>query len=117
MSAVQTLPYIVYYTLRHIINMTVMICRELQAKEKRLARFKDELSQPELGSIGIENQKVPLRGYDQAVSDNRKLNKESLDMSADNPNANISTDYEGQDSSTIISGLCPEMCPGWSLVF
>lgn len=85
--------------------------RELQAKAKRMARFKDELSQPEPISLGIGNQKVPLRVYDQAVSDNQKSKKESLDMSADNPSANISAEYEGQDSSSIISGLCPEMCP------
>ncbi|WOH12921.1 hypothetical protein DCAR_0832430 [Daucus carota subsp. sativus] len=84
--------------------------REMQAKAKRLARFKDELSQPEPSNLGIGNQKVPSRGYDQAMSDNRK-SKESLDLPADNANANISTDYEGQESSTIISGLCPEMCP------
>lgn len=86
----------------------------MQAKAKRLARFKDELSQPEPSNLGIGNQKVPSRGYDQAMSDNRK-SKESLDLPADNANANISTDYEGQESSTIISGLCPEMCPGLSI--
>lgn len=97
--------------------MISMMCRELQAKAKRMARFKDELSQPEPSSLGIGNQKFPLRVYDQALSDNQKSKKESLEMSADNPSANMSVEYEGQDSSSIISGLCPEMCPGWSLDF
>ncbi|KAL8105219.1 SAC3 family protein B [Apium graveolens] len=85
--------------------------RELQAKAKRMARFKDELSQPEPSSLAIGNQKFPLRVYDQAVLGNQKSKKESLEMSSDNPSANISVEYEGQDSSSIISGLCPEMCP------
>lgn len=116
MSAVQPYLYCLLYELKHIISMISVMCRELQAKAKRMARFKDELSQPEPSSLGNGNQKFTSRVYDQAVS-NQKSKKESLDMSADNPSANMSVEYEGQDSSSIISGLCPEMCPGWSLDF
>lgn len=85
--------------------------RELQAKAKRLARFKDELSQPEPSSLDFGNQRVSLKGQDQSMVEKRKLIGDPLDVIADYPNASFSSDYEGQDSSSIIIGLCPEMCP------
>lgn len=65
--------------------------RELQAKAKRLARFRDELSQPEPSDTGNRNQK-----------------QQQADQLANN---NLQTDGEDQASSAVIIGYCPDMCP------
>lgn len=79
--------------------------RELQAKAKRLARFKDELSQPESTDKIQKVQQV-----DQIVTDKRKFMFEPSDMTR---NSNLQMDSEDQDSSsTVIIGVCPDMCPG-----
>lgn len=83
--------------------------RELQAKAKRLARFRDELNQPELSDIGNRNQKTQLLG--QLGMDKRKLNGEATDLTASLRSSNLQTDGEDQDSSTVIIGYCPDMCP------
>ncbi|XP_024985476.1 SAC3 family protein B isoform X2 [Cynara cardunculus var. scolymus] len=83
--------------------------RELQAKAKRLARFKDELSQPEPSDTGNRNQKTQQLG--QLGMDKRKLNGEASDLTASLRNSNTQTDGEDQDSSTVIIGYCPDMCP------
>ncbi|KAJ9536862.1 hypothetical protein OSB04_029595 [Centaurea solstitialis] len=83
--------------------------RELQAKAKRLARFKDELSQPEPSDAGNRNQKTQQFG--QFGMDKRKLNGEASDLTASSHNSNLQTDGEDQDSLTVIIGYCPDMCP------
>ncbi|KAL7595190.1 hypothetical protein Lser_V15G29860 [Lactuca serriola] len=85
--------------------------RELQAKAKRLARFRDELSQPESTD---KNQNQKRQQVDQLGMDKRKFMLEGSDMGGHlrNSNANIQTDSEDQDSSsTVITGVCPDMCP------
>lgn len=93
------------------------ICRELQAKAKRLARFKEELSQPEQSNLGIGNHKVPVKRQDRSTVEMRTLTAEPSDMAGDFRNGNVSSDYEAQDSSSIIIGLCPDMCPGMFSTF
>lgn len=83
--------------------------RELQAKAKRLARFKDELSQPEPSDTGNRSQKTQQLG--QLGMDKIKLNGEASDLTASLRNSNVQTDGEDQDSSTVIIGYCPDMCP------
>ncbi|KAK2982707.1 hypothetical protein RJ640_016369 [Escallonia rubra] len=85
--------------------------RESQAKAKRLARFKDELSQPVQSTVGSENQKVPVKRHGQLMAEKRKVTGEPADMAGDFLSGNVSSDYEGLESSTIIVGLCPDMCP------
>ncbi|XP_057476321.1 SAC3 family protein B-like isoform X1 [Actinidia eriantha] len=86
--------------------------RELQAKAKRLARFKVELSQTVQSTSGIGNQKVSVKSNDQSFTERRtSMGERSTDMAADFPNGNVLSDYEGPESSTIITGLCPDMCP------
>ncbi|CAL5415933.1 unnamed protein product [Camellia sinensis] len=83
--------------------------REMQAKAKRLARFKVELSQPVESTSGIGNQKFFVNKHDQPLTERRKtLGEHSTDMASD---GNVLPDYEGPESSTIIIGLCPDMCP------
>ncbi|KAA8527527.1 hypothetical protein F0562_034758 [Nyssa sinensis] len=86
--------------------------RELQAKAKRLARFKVELSEPVESTPVIENQKFSANKHDQARVERWKITGEhSADMVGDIPNGSILSDYEAQESSSIITGLCPDMCP------
>ncbi|GFY85192.1 SAC3/GANP/Nin1/mts3/eIF-3 p25 family [Actinidia rufa] len=86
--------------------------RELQAKAKRLARFKVELSQPVQSTSGIGNQNVSVSRHDQSLAERRKsMGERSTDMAGDFPNSNVLSEYEGPESSSIITGLCPDMCP------
>nr|XP_043639664.1 SAC3 family protein B isoform X2 [Erigeron canadensis] len=83
--------------------------RELQAKAKRMARFKDELSQPEPSETGNRNQKS--QQVDHLGTDKRKLMGEASDMTGHLRNSNLQNDGEDQDSSNAIVGYCPDMCP------
>ncbi|KAL8524828.1 hypothetical protein ACS0TY_014441 [Phlomoides rotata] len=81
---------------------TQEIERELQAKAKRLARFKDELSQPVQSHSTVKNLKDPAK---------RQLVDSKMDTLVDSAGGNVSSDYEGVASSSSIVGLCPDMCP------
>ncbi|KAK9079988.1 hypothetical protein SSX86_001663 [Deinandra increscens subsp. villosa] len=84
--------------------------RELQAKAKRLARFRDELSEPEASYAVNRNQK-PLQP-DFLGMEKRKFVAEASDMTTGHlRNSNLQIDGEDQDSSTVIIGYCPDMCP------
>uniref|UniRef100_A0A5B6ZI47 PCI domain-containing protein n=1 Tax=Davidia involucrata TaxID=16924 RepID=A0A5B6ZI47_DAVIN len=86
--------------------------RELQAKAKRLARFKVELSQPVQSAPVIGNQKFSSNRHDQAMVERRKITEEhSADMVGDLSNGSILSYHEAPESSSIITGLCPDMCP------
>ncbi|KAJ0730764.1 putative proteasome component (PCI) domain-containing protein [Helianthus annuus] len=78
--------------------------RELQAKAKRLARFRDELSQPEPsdGNQKPQAQQAEFLGIDKRASDTETGHLR---------NSNLQTDGEDQDSSAAIIGFCPDMCP------
>lgn len=90
-----------------------MTCRELQAKAKRLARFKVELSEPVESTSGIGSQKFSVNRHDNSLTGSRRSTGEhSSNVGGDVPNANVLSDFEGPESHTIISGLCPDMCPG-----
>ncbi|XP_076924498.1 SAC3 family protein B-like [Bidens hawaiensis] len=84
--------------------------RELQAKAKRLARFRDERSQPETNEAVSRNQKP--QQADVLGMDRRKFMAEVSDTKAGHlRNSNLQTDGEDQVSSTVIIGYCPDMCP------
>lgn len=83
--------------------------RELHAKAKRLARFKDELSQPEPSRPAVKNQKDPAKSQHLSMSEKQK---NSEDPMVDSAGGIVSSDYEGTASSTSIVGICPDMCPG-----
>lgn len=74
--------------------------RENQAKAKRLARFKVELSQAVQSTHDSASQKIPSNRHDQAI-----------EPSGDISNETVISDYEGMESSNIITGSCPDMCP------
>ncbi|KAL0414678.1 UNVERIFIED_CONTAM: SAC3 family protein B [Sesamum radiatum] len=86
--------------------------REVQAKAKRLARFKDELSQPVQSHPTMKNQRAPAKRQNQSALEKQKLSEDStMDAMGDAVGANGFSDYEGRASSNSIVGLCPDMCP------
>lgn len=89
-----------------------MTCRELQAKAKRLARFKVELSEPVESTSGIGSQKFSVNRHDNSLTGSQRSTGEHSSNVGDVPNANVLSDFEGPESHTIISGLCSDMCPG-----
>lgn len=85
----------------------------MQAKEKRLARFKDELSQPVPSHSTVKNQKNSAKSQHLSMPGKQKTSEDpNMDVLADSAGGNVVTDYEGIASSTSIVGLCPDMCPG-----
>lgn len=76
--------------------------RELQAKAKRLARFKEELSQSDSTT---SNQKVPVIRQNQSMPEKKKYNEDPT------TDSNVISDNDGPTPSSIIIGSCPDMCP------
>lgn len=78
--------------------------RELQSKAKRLARFKDELSQPKQNATTFGNQK-------HALEKPRPHEDSKMDATADLVDSDVISDYQGGALSGSIVGVCPDMCP------
>ncbi|XP_042037329.1 SAC3 family protein B-like isoform X1 [Salvia splendens] len=86
--------------------------RELHAKAKRLARFKDELSQPVPSHPIVKSQKDPAKSQQLSLPDKQSFfGDPKTDMMVDSSSGNAFLDHEGTSSSTSIVGLCPDMCP------
>lgn len=86
--------------------------REIQAKAKRLARFKTELSDDFENSRDAADQKISASGHEQAVVGSQKFyGGHSIESAGDLSNSNISPEFDGSETPTIIVGLCPYMCP------
>ncbi|KAL6343488.1 hypothetical protein AAG906_024853 [Vitis piasezkii] len=86
--------------------------REMQAKAKRLARFKVELEQPVQSSFDIANQKISANRRDLSMVEKQKIAGEhSVDVARSFPDGNALADHEGLEPPSIIIGLCPDMCP------
>lgn len=84
----------------------------MQAKAKRLARFREELSADFENSRDVADLKVSASGREQAIIQRQKFAGGHSIESSDLTNNNISSDFEGSETSSIIIGLCPDMCPG-----
>ncbi|KAL1543164.1 SAC3 family protein B-like isoform X2 [Salvia divinorum] len=94
------------------LNPDEEIERELHAKAKRLARFKDELSQPVPSHPTGKNQKDTTKSHQLSLPDKQSLSGDpKMDMMVDSSSGNAFPDHEGTSSSTSIVGLCPDMCP------
>ncbi|KAH7573663.1 hypothetical protein JRO89_XS03G0188500 [Xanthoceras sorbifolium] len=86
--------------------------REMQAKAKRLARFKVELSENVEISPDVADQRFSINRQEHSAVDRQKFGGEcAIESSRDYPNNSITSDYEGSRTSSIIIGLCPDMCP------
>jgi hypothetical protein len=79
---------------------------ETLAKAKRLARFKVELSKSE------HNNDDDVADHTASVSE-----KKHMDSAANVTNGHGVSDNEGRETSNVIIGLCPDMCPGIYLRF
>lgn len=94
------------------------ICREMLAKAKRLARFKTELKENVQSSPAFADQKVSAhRNVQSMVERDKDVGNQSPEFRGDFTNANALSDYDGSEQSSVIIGLCPDMCPGISLDF
>ncbi|PIA39351.1 hypothetical protein AQUCO_02600065v1 [Aquilegia coerulea] len=82
--------------------------REMQAKAKRLARFGVELSQPLQKSSDNVKHKSPVNRHDQTLVERHNL---VSDQATETAGDSMLFDYEGSESSNVIIGLCPDMCP------
>lgn len=83
----------------------------MQAKAKRLARFKVELSEPVQHSSIIAEPNVSSVHHDLSMVQERKFVGETFDdATADLPSGSF--DNGDLESSSNILGLCPDMCPG-----
>ncbi|XP_015061213.1 SAC3 family protein B isoform X2 [Solanum pennellii] len=90
------------------------IQRETEAKAKRLARFKDDLSRQNARDDSSIPQKGPSTRMSQyqSVVDRPKFSAEDIiDSSDDFSDGNLLSDYQGSESPGVIIGSCPDMCP------
>ncbi|KAE9599025.1 hypothetical protein Lalb_Chr15g0087191 [Lupinus albus] len=85
--------------------------REMLAKAKRLARFKVELSKSEQNSADVADQKASGNRHEQSVLEQKHVAGHLMDSSGNFTNGHAVSDYEGSETSKVIIGLCPDMCP------
>ncbi|KHG03764.1 Mcm3ap [Gossypium arboreum] len=87
--------------------------RELQAKAKRLARFKTELSETvETKRPDIADQRLSTTRFQHNVEERKKhVGEQPMDSSGESLNDLVSFDFDGTEASRVIIGLCPDMCP------
>ncbi|GAV63352.1 SAC3_GANP domain-containing protein [Cephalotus follicularis] len=85
--------------------------REMQAKAKRLVRFKTELSEV-AQNPDVAVKKISANRREQSMVQRQKFVGElSMGPKGDLSNGNAYSDYEGLVSPSVIIGLCPDMCP------
>lgn len=88
--------------------------RELQAKAKRLARFKNELSETvEVSPPDIVDERLSVNRFQHNVEERKKRVGEQPTVSAGEfLNDTVSSDFEGMETSGgVIIGSCTDMCP------
>ncbi|XP_050240312.1 SAC3 family protein B isoform X2 [Quercus robur] len=84
--------------------------REMQAKAKRLARFKVELNANVQDGPDFADQKA--NKHEQSMVERQKyVGNHPPELAGDFTNGHVSSDYDASESSTIITGSCPDMCP------
>lgn len=86
----------------------------MQAKAKRLARFKVELSKPAKNGFAFEDQEGHPSRTAQTARERGNLDGEEgyTELPGRFPSNNPLPDTESEEPSSIIMGLCPDMCPG-----
>lgn len=84
--------------------------REMQAKAKRLARFKVELKENVQGSSDFADQKAN-RLEQSKVERQKYVGNHSTELTGDFTDGHVLSDYDVSEPSTIIMGACPDMCP------
>jgi hypothetical protein len=107
-GAIVPFPLCVFYLYSFFLMDLYFCCvfSETLAKAKRLARFKVELSKSE------HNNDDDVADHTASVSE-----KKHMDSAANVTNGHGVSDNEGRETSNVIIGLCPDMCPGIYLRF
>ncbi|KAL2341204.1 hypothetical protein Fmac_009144 [Flemingia macrophylla] len=85
--------------------------REILAKAKRLARFKVELSKSEQSNADIPDQKGFANRHEQSMLEQKYVRGHLMDSASNFTNGHAVSDNEGLEKSSVIIGLCPDMCP------
>ncbi|KAK7412620.1 hypothetical protein VNO78_04125 [Psophocarpus tetragonolobus] len=85
--------------------------REMLAKAKRLARFKVELSKSEQNNDDIPDQKAFANRHEQSVLEQKYVRGDLIDSASNLTNGLTVSDNDGLETSNVIIGLCPDMCP------
>ncbi|XP_057431325.1 SAC3 family protein B isoform X2 [Lotus japonicus] len=85
--------------------------REMLAKAKRLARFKVDLSKYEENNVDVSNQTASANGHEPPVLKQKYVGGQIMDSAGNFTNSNAASDIEGLETSNVIIGLCPDMCP------
>ncbi|XP_022955623.1 SAC3 family protein B [Cucurbita moschata] len=86
--------------------------RERLAKAKRLARFKVELVEVAHSKLGSMDARDNSNRNEHSTTERDKcMSNQSLESSTNLAQGNSMPDYEALESSSIIIGLCPDMCP------
>ncbi|XP_008438746.2 SAC3 family protein B isoform X2 [Cucumis melo] len=86
--------------------------RERLAKAKRLARFKlelDEVTHNKMGGVDVMDN--TNRNECSTTERDKYMSSQSLDLSRNLAHGNAISDNDALESSSIIIGLCPDMCP------
>lgn len=95
--------------------MTDTIYREQQAKARRLARFKVELSENVQGNVDATEAKVSASKPERFIIErSTSVPIHSTEETTNLKNVSASFEYEGIESSSVIIGLCTDMCPSMS---
>lgn len=90
-----------------MLNKLNIDCREELAKAKRLARFNVELSRPIEKMGDFSKQKTSSYRQNHA-----SLAEHNALEPAEEANRSSVSDIEVSESSPVVVGLCPDMCPG-----
>ncbi|XP_062108497.1 SAC3 family protein B isoform X2 [Humulus lupulus] len=86
--------------------------REIQAKAKRLARFKVELGDKMQSSNDTAEKKVSTERHELSVlGRNRLVPEHSTELAEDVASGSTLSEYESSGHSSVIVGLCTDMCP------
>lgn len=85
----------------------------MQAKAKRLARFKVELIEsPQSGSEFPDAKLSSVRRSLSAAGMDNLSGRAPTEVTEDYPSSDPLENYDASEPSSIIIGFCPDMCPG-----
>lgn len=93
------------------------VVSEMLAKAKRLARFKIDLSKSEQNNADVTDQTAPANKHDASGLEKKYMGGHLMDSAGNFTNVHAVSDNDGLEISNVISGLCPDMCPGIFLRF
>lgn len=95
------------------LHLITSFYREMQAKAKRMARFKVELTEfPQSGSEFLDTKVSSMRPGLSLVERDNLSGRASKKVSDDYLSSDTVENYEASEPSSTITGLCQDMCPG-----